>query len=568
VTQSNLKQGFAAINDDRRRHVFVTGGVCSSLGKGIVAASLGMLLKERGFRVTLQKFDPYLNVDPGTMSPFQHGEVFVTDDGAETDLDLGHYERFTAQNLSGRNCVTSGQIYDKIISKERRGEFLGKTVQVIPHVTEEICRRMLITPHELDVDINIIEIGGTVGDIEGLPFLEAIRQLRLQLGRERVVCVHLTLVPYVKAARELKTKPTQHSVRRMTEIGIQPDILVCRCERPLGEDLRKKIALFCNVSPEFVIEGIDCDTIYEVPLLLHEGGLDTNVLSILRTEGKNEIDLTSWTEMVGLVQSPPSEVEIAIVGKYTHLHDSYKSILEAFTHAGVANRARVSVRWIESSKLESTSAEEHLRGVHGVLVPGGFGVRGIEGMLEAIRWTRREKVPFFGICLGLHCAVIQHARDECGLDGAHSTEFDPTSPYPVIDFLPDQAEDGPKGGTMRLGAYDCETKGGSLLEKIYNAQVISERHRHRLEVTNSFRGKLEATGLSICGINPEHDLVEAVELTDHPWFLACQFHPEFKSWPRRPAPIFRDFIRAAVEYAKGQPQLPGLDAHLTKGGTR
>ncbi len=559
MSQSSFAQGIAAINEEQRRHVFVTGGVCSSLGKGIVAASLGLLLKERGFRVTLQKFDPYLNVDPGTMSPFQHGEVFVTDDGAETDLDLGHYERFTDSNLKGRNCVTSGQIYDKIISKERRGEFLGKTVQVIPHVTEEIARQMLTTPHAQDADINIIEIGGTVGDIEGLPFLEAIRQLRLQLGRDRVIFVHLTLVPYVKAARELKTKPTQHSVRRLTEIGIQPDILVCRCEMPLGAELRKKIALFCNVSHECVIEGIDCDTIYEVPLRLQAGGLDKNVLSILRLENNQEADLTNWRKMVELIKSPPREIEIAIVGKYTHLHDSYKSILEAFTHAGVANRCRVKVRWIESSVLETKDTKEYLRGVHGVLVPGGFGVRGIEGMLAAVRYARRHEVPFFGICLGLHCAVVQHARDECGLEGAHSTEFDSTTPYPVIDLLPDQRGQVPKGGTMRLGAYDCETKEGSLLRKAYNAEIISERHRHRLELNNTYRAKLEAGGLRITGVNRDRELVETIELPGHPWFLACQFHPEFKSRPQRPAPLFRDFVRAARDYALGQPALPGLE---------
>ncbi len=558
MSQSSFAQGIAAINDDRRRHIFVTGGVCSSLGKGIVAASLGLLLKERGFRVTLQKFDPYLNVDPGTMSPFQHGEVYVTDDGAETDLDLGHYERFTEISLSGRNCVTSGQIYDKIISKERRGEFLGKTVQVIPHVTEEIARQMLTTPHEQDADINIIEIGGTVGDIEGLPFLEAIRQLRLQLGRERVIFVHLTLVPYMKAARELKTKPTQHSVRRLTEIGIQPDILVCRSEMPLGEDLRKKIALFCNVSRDYVIEDIDSDTIYEVPLQLKSEGLDRHALSILRLESKQEIDMGPWEAMVGLIKTPPREIEIAIVGKYTHLHDSYKSILEAFVHAGVANRCHVKVRWIESSVLETGNAEEYLRGVHGILVPGGFGVRGIEGMLDAVRYARRHEVPFFGICLGLHCVAVQHARDACGLEGAHSTEFDSTTPYPVIDLLPDQRGEVPKGGTMRLGAYDCETKEGSLLRKAYNAEVISERHRHRLELNNTYRAKLEAGGLRITGVNRERELVETVELPGHPWFLACQFHPEFKSRPRRPAPLFRDFVRASLDYALGQPELPGL----------
>jgi CTP synthase len=537
--------------DDERRHIFVTGGVVSSLGKGIVAASLGLLLKERGLRITLQKFDPYLNVDPGTMSPFQHGEVYVTDDGAETDLDLGHYERFTGLPLGGRNCVTSGQIYDTIIAKERRGEFLGKTVQVIPHVTEEIKRRMLTTAHEQDADVNIIEIGGTVGDIEGLPFLEAIRQLRLQLGRERVLFVHLTLVPYIKSAAELKTKPTQHSVRKLTEIGIQPDILVCRSEMPLGEELREKIALFCNVSPAAVIEDPDSESIYQVPLALHRGGFDELVLKQLRLEGKRPIDLTPWEETVDTILHPPQEVEIALVGKYTHLHDAYKSVVEAFCHAGVANRTRVRIRWVESSALQGDAASA-LRGVHGVHVPGGFGVRGIEGMIQAVRWAREQRVPFFGICLGLHCAVIDVARHVCGLEAAHSSEFDPTSPHPVIDLLPEQRGETQMGGTMRLGAIPCQVEDGSLLHHAYHSDRIFERHRHRYEVNDTYRGRLEAAGLRVTGTEPDRGLVEVVELAEHPWFLACQFHPEFKSQPRNPAPLFRDFVRAALAHAAGK----------------
>jgi CTP synthase len=536
--------------DGERRHIFVTGGVVSSLGKGIVAASLGLLLKERGLRITLQKFDPYLNVDPGTMSPFQHGEVYVTDDGAETDLDLGHYERFTGLPLSGRNCVTSGQIYDTIIAKERRGEFLGKTVQVIPHVTEEIKRRMLGTAHEQDADVNIIEIGGTVGDIEGLPFLEAIRQLRLQLGRERVLFVHLTLVPYIKSAAELKTKPTQHSVRKLTEIGIQPDILVCRSEMPLGQELREKIALFCNVSPAAVIEDLDSESIYQVPLALHRGGFDNLVLTQLRLEGKCPIDLIPWEEMVETILHPPQEIEIALVGKYTHLHDAYKSVVESFAHAGVANRTRVRLRWVESSALQGDPANA-LRGVHGVHVPGGFGVRGIEGMVQAVRWAREQRVPFFGICLGLHCAVIDVARHLCGLEGAHSSEFDPTSPHPVIDLLPEQRGETQMGGTMRLGAFPCEVEEGSLLHQAYHSDRIFERHRHRYEVNDTYRGRLEGAGLRVTGTEPDRGLVEVVELTGHPWFLACQFHPEFKSQPRNPAPLFRDFVRAALARAAG-----------------
>ena len=549
-----------------RRHIFVTGGVVSSLGKGIASASLGMLLKAQGFKITLQKFDPYLNVDPGTMSPFQHGEVFVTDDGAETDLDLGHYERFTDQQLEGRNCVTSGQIYDTIIAKERRGEFLGKTVQVVPHVTEEVKRRMLQTPHDQQAEINIIEIGGTVGDMEGLPFLEAIRQLRLQLGKERVLFIHLTLVPYLKAAREAKTKPTQHSVRRMTEIGIQPDILVCRSETPLGKELRDKIALFCNVAPQAVIENVDCDTIYEVPLALHEQGFDTLALEMLGLEPKRECDLSAWRELVEMINSPPQEVEIALVGKYTHLHDAYKSVLEAFLHAGVANRVRVAIRWIESNALEAGDPELLLEGVHGVHVPGGFGVRGIEGMVRAVRWARERKVPFFGICLGLQCTVVEFARSVCGLAEAHSTEFDSTTPHPVVDLLPEQKEIDDLGGTLRLGASPVDVERGSLLWQAYNAEQIHERHRHRYEVNETYHGRLEAGGLRLTGTSRDKRLVEVVEVPEHPWFLASQFHPEFKSRPRKAAPLFREFVRAAKAFAEAQGQRGGVVAEPARIG--
>jgi len=529
------------------RHVFVTGGVVSALGKGIVSASLGLLLKERGLRVTHQKFDPYLNVDPGTMSPYQHGEVYVTDDGAETDLDLGHYERFTGQRLTGRNCVTSGQIYDTIITKERRGEFLGKTVQVIPHVTEEIKRRMLETARLQDADVNIVEIGGTVGDIEGQPFLEAIRQLRLELGRERVLFIHVTLVPYIKAAAELKTKPTQHSVRRLTEIGIQPDILVCRSEMPLGEDLRQKISLFCNVPREAVIEDPDSESIYEVPLALHRGGLDDLVLRLLHLEAPREVDLSSWEEIVSMILDPPGEVEVALVGKYTYLQDAYKSVVESFVHAGVVNRVRVRLRWVESSLLEAEAPERLLAGVDGVHVPGGFGLRGIEGMVRAVRWAREGGVPFFGICLGLHCAAIEYARHVAGLAGAHSTEFDATTPHPVIDLLPEQRAAEGMGGTMRLGEYTCEVSEGSRLREAYRADRIHERHRHRYEFNDNYRGRLESAGLRVTGTDAERGLVEVIEVPGHPWFLACQFHPEFKSQPRNAAPLFREFVRAAKE---------------------
>ncbi len=528
------------------RFIFITGGVVSSLGKGIAAASTGLLLKEHGFRITLQKFDPYLNVDPGTMSPYQHGEVFVTDDGAETDLDLGHYERFTDQSLGRDNSITAGQIYDRIIARERRGDFLGKTVQVIPHVTDAIKSAM--TEHALRVgaDVAIAEIGGTVGDIESLPFLETIRQLRLDLGRDRTLFVHLTLVPYIRAARELKTKPTQHSVKELREIGIQPDILLCRTEVPLGIDLREKIALFCSVPPEAVIEAADVPSIYEVPLMLHRGGLDRLIIQRLGLTPPHPLDLGPWEELVRVIHEAPRTVPIAVCGKYTHLQDAYKSIVEAMTHAGIANNVRVEIRWVESEEVEKEGPERLFDGAQGILVPGGFGGRGIEGMIQAIRHARERKIPFFGICLGMQCATIEFARDRAGLSEANSTEFAPATPDPVIHLLPGQTEDGPRGGTMRLGLYPCVLEEKSRARAAYSAPEIRERHRHRLEFNNDYRDRLRQAGLRLSGICPENDLVEIIELADHPWFVGVQFHPELRSRPRRAHPLFRAFIAAAA----------------------
>jgi CTP synthase len=528
------------------KHIFVTGGVVSALGKGIASASIGYLLKARGFRVTLQKCDPYLNVDPGTMSPFQHGEVFVTDDGAETDLDLGHYERFIDRDLSQGNNVTAGQIYETVIAKERRGDYLGGTVQVIPHVTNEIKERIARLGAGGDVDVVITEIGGTVGDIESLPFLEAIRQMRLELGSEQTLFVHLTLVPYIKTAGELKTKPTQHSVRALRDIGIQPDILVCRTECPLGEDLKRKIALFCNVEISAVIDAVDVPSIYEVPLKFHADRLDDIVLRKLGLKDGRP-DLSSMERVVERVKSPAHEVTIAICGKYVNLKDAYKSIIEAFVHAGAENDARVEVRWIDVEKIEAAgSGDQALAGCDGILVPGGFGERGIEGKILSVEYARRTGTPFLGICLGLHCAVIEFARNVCGLAGAHSTEFDPATKHPVIDLLPEQRAVVNKGGTMRLGAYDCDVKAGTRARDAYGVPAVRERHRHRYEYNNRYRELLESNGLVSSGIYPGADLVEIVELADHPWFVAGQFHPEFRSRPGRAHPFFREFVRAAL----------------------
>ncbi len=532
------------------RFIFITGGVVSSLGKGIAAASTGLLLKENGFRVTLQKFDPYLNLDPGTMSPYQHGEVFVTDDGAETDLDLGHYERFTDQSLGRENCVTAGQIYDRILSRERRGDFLGKTVQVIPHVTDEIKKAMTDHAKRVGADVSIIEIGGTVGDIESLPFLEAIRQLRLELSRARTLFIHLTLVPYIKAAHELKTKPTQHSVKELREIGIQPDILLCRTEVMIGPEVREKIALFCSVPPAAVIEAPDVASIYEVPLMLHRGGLDGLIEEQLGLVPSRSLDLEPWEELVRGIHEAPRTVTIAICGKYTYLHDAYKSIVESMIHAGAANGVRVAIRWIESEELERQGPEAFLEGVAGILVPGGFGERGIEGMILAVRYARERKIPFFGICLGLQCATIEFARHKAGLERANSTEFDLETPHPVIDLLPGQSHTGEKGGTMRLGSYRCRLAEGTQARAAYATDEVRERHRHRFEFNNLYREILERAGLRLAGICPENDLVEIIEVPEHPWFVGVQFHPELRSRPRRAHPLFREFVRAAASMSE------------------
>ena len=545
------------------KFIFVTGGVVSSLGKGIAAASLGRLLVERGLRVTMLKFDPYINVDPGTMSPFQHGEVYVTDDGAETDLDLGHYERFIDRALSQANNVTTGRVYLNVISKERRGEYLGSTVQVIPHITDEIKAAMKrIAP---DNDVVIVEIGGTVGDIESLPFLEAIRQFRHEIGREHALFVHLTLVPFISAAGEVKTKPTQHSVRELMEIGIQPDILICRAERPLSEDVKRKIALFCNVDFGSVIESRDVPTIYEIPLSFHEQGLDERVVTRLGLGGRAP-DLASWRQLVSRITAPSERVRVAVVGKYTDLVDSYKSVQEALIHGGIANDVGVDIRWISSDLFTSPErATELLAPVHGLLVPGGFGVRGVDGMVEAIRWARERGLPFFGICLGMQVAVIEFARHKCGLDESHSSEFAPECADPVISLMESQQHITDMGGTMRLGAYPCRLKPGSLVAGLYNASDISERHRHRYEFSNEYRDLFEKHCVRFSGLSPDGSLVEIIELPDHPWFVGCQFHPELKSRPTRPHPLFAGFVAAALQAkrARGEPRDAARGAHAT-----
>ena len=533
------------------KYIFVTGGVVSSLGKGIAAASIGRLLKLRGLRVTLQKFDPYINVDPGTLSPFQHGEVFVTDDGAETDLDLGHYERFIDQSLSQANNITTGRIYQTVIAKERRGDYLGSTVQVIPHITDEI--KGAISRLSAENDVVITEIGGTVGDIESLPFLEAIRQFRADVGRENAIFVHLTLVPYITAAGELKTKPTQHSVRDLMQIGIQPQVLVCRTEHPLSEEIRKKIALFTNVELDGVIEARDVETIYEVPLSLKAQNLDDVILKRLGID-LPQPDLTNWTAMVNRVKNPSSgKARIAVVGKYTALVDSYKSIQESLIHGGIANDVKTDVEWLSS---EYFAEGERLKEFDGLLIPGGFGPRGVEGMLSAIRWARENEMPFFGICLGLQTAVIEFARNVCGLEESHSSEFAETSSDPVICLLDSQLQVTTKGGTMRLGAYPCALGEGTRAHEIYDTPEISERHRHRFEVNNEYRELLIENGMTLSGLSPDGSLVEMIELSDHPWFLAAQFHPELKSRPTRPHPLFSSFIEAAAQYAERKSVAP------------
>jgi CTP synthase len=527
------------------KYIFVTGGVVSSLGKGIAAASLARLLKERGLRVTLQKFDPYINVDPGTMSPFQHGEVYVTDDGAETDLDLGHYERYLDQSLSQANNITTGRVYQNVIAKERRGDYLGSTVQVIPHITDEI--KASISRLSPEMDVVITEIGGTVGDIESLPFLEAIRQFRQDVGPGNSLVIHLTLVPYLAAAGELKTKPTQHSVRELMQIGIQPDILVCRADRHMDDDLKRKIALFTNVHPSGVVEALDVDTIYAVPLDQKRQKLDEFVVSRLGLETPPP-DMTEWRRMVEKIRSPAGgPVSIAVVGKYTELVDSYKSIQQALLHGGIANDVSVEIDWISSERFESSEDLAELKGYNGILIPGGFGSRGIEGMLKAIQWAREEKVPFFGICLGLQCAVIEYSRNVAGLDNSHSFEFAKDSPHPVICLMDSQLQVTTKGGTMRLGAYPAKLSAGSRVAEIYGTQEISERHRHRYEFNLEYRAPLEEHGMVFSGVSPDELLVEMIELKDHPWFVGCQFHPELKSRPTRPHPLFASFVRAAAE---------------------
>ncbi|WP_067930562.1 CTP synthase [Alicyclobacillus kakegawensis] len=528
------------------KFIFVTGGVVSGLGKGITAASLGRLLKSHGLKVTIQKFDPYLNVDPGTMSPYQHGEVFVTDDGAETDLDLGHYERFVDENLSAANNVTSGQIYWSVITKERRGDYLGATVQVIPHVTNEIKERILQAAAP-GIDVVITEIGGTVGDIESLPFLEAIREMRTEVGRDNVLYIHVTLVPLLPLTGEVKTKPTQHSVAELRSIGITPNIIVCRTQVPLSLEVKKKIALFCDTDVESVIENGDAEVLYEVPLMLREEGLDTIVL---RHFGFTPAvpDLDEWRRMVARIKDLKRRVTIAVVGKYVALPDAYASVIEALRHGGFENAASVDIQWIHAEEVTEENVAELLGGADGILVPGGFGDRGIEGKITACRYAREHKVPYFGICLGMQIAVIEYARHVANLKGAHSGEFDAHTPYPVIDLLPEQKQVEDMGGTMRLGAYECRLVPGSRAAQAYESPVVRERHRHRYEFNNAYRDTLTAAGLCISGTSPDGRLVEVIELPDHPWFVAVQFHPEFTSRPNRAQPLFREFVAAALRY--------------------
>jgi CTP synthase len=531
------------------KYIFVTGGVVSSLGKGLAAASIGCLLESRGITVNLMKFDPYLNVDPGTMSPFQHGEVFVTDDGAETDLDLGHYERFTHARLSRDNNWTTGRIYEQIIAKERRGDYLGKTVQVIPHVTNEIKSAMKKVAQ--NVDVCIVEIGGTVGDIESLPFIEAIRQMRQELGRESTLFVHVTLVPFIAAAQELKTKPTQHSVKELLSVGIQPDMLLCRTDRFLSKEIKSKIALFCNVEEEAVITAKDVDSIYEVPLVFSHERVDALALKYLRLPEKDR-DLKQWEELVHRVYNPKDDVNIAIVGKYVEYEDSYKSLKEALVHGALAHNLRLQTNWIEAEGLESgqRACEEQLADYDGILVPGGFGKRGIEGMLEAIRYARENKIPYFGICLGMQTACIEYARNVAGLSDANSSEFDPATPHRVIYKLRELRGVEELGGTMRLGAWTCKIEPGTLAHRIYGKNEISERHRHRYEFNREYEGTLTAAGLRISGSTPDGTYVEMIELPDHPHFIGCQFHPEFKSKPLEPHPLFRSFVAASYEHGR------------------
>jgi CTP synthase len=532
------------------KFIFVTGGVVSSLGKGITASSLGLLLKQRGFKVTIQKFDPYINVDPGTMSPFQHGEVYVTDDGAETDLDLGHYERFLNVNMTRANNTTTGQIYNEVITKERRGDYLGATVQVIPHITDEIKQRMIKLSELGEYDIIISEIGGTVGDIESLPFIEAMRQLMLQFGRKNTMNIHVTLVPYIPAAGEVKTKPTQHSVKNLLELGIQPDVLICRSERKIAKDIRDKIALFCNVDSKAVISAYDCSSIYEVPLVLFKEKLDIIVSQRLHLPDR-KIKLDDWENFMHRIKNPEGTVEIALCGKYIEHMDAYKSIMESFIHAGAENNVKVIVRFVNAENCELSEVGNLLEGVSGILVPGGFGERGIEGKINTIRYARENNIPFFGICLGLQCAVIEFARNVCGVGKANSSEFKKNN-YSVIDLMPEQKNIKNMGATMRLGAYPCILQEGSKAMKAYKADYISERHRHRFEVNNKFRSILADHGMVFSGLSPDRELVEIIEIEDHPWFLGCQFHPELKSRATKAHPLFREFVKASLKYAEAK----------------
>ncbi len=536
------------MSEKRTKYIFVTGGVVSALGKGIASASIGLLLKRRGLNVSMIKCDPYINVDPGTMNPFQHGEVFVLDDGSETDLDLGHYERFLDKTMTRDNNVTNGQVYHTVITRERRGDYLGATVQVIPHITEEI-KTHIRKPAKADpeTDVVIVEIGGTVGDIEGQTFLEAIRQMALESEPEDTMFIHLTLVPYIPTAGEVKTKPTQHSVKMLREIGIQPQILLCRTEKPLDESIRKKIGLFCNVSSRNVISAVDVETIYEVPVNFHQYHVDQIICDQLKIDAP-PANISDWEEMVDRIKHPGHRVKIAICGKYVYLKDAYKSIIEAFIHAGVENDARVDLIWVSSEDIKKTGSEKNLAGIDGLLIPGGFGERGVEGKIESIRYVRENNIPFLGICLGMQCAVIEYARNVCGLQDAHSYEFYAELKHPVIHLMADQEGVTNLGGTMRLGAYDCILDPESKSYKAYEMEKISERHRHRYEFNNAYRSMFEGTSFKLVGISPDKKLVEIIEVADHPWFVASQFHPELKSRPTKAHPLFRDFIGAAVRY--------------------
>ncbi|MBS4534924.1 CTP synthase [Clostridium sp. D2Q-14] len=531
------------------KYIFVTGGVVSSLGKGITAASLGQLLRSRGLEVTIQKFDPYINIDPGTMSPYQHGEVFVTDDGAETDLDLGHYERFIDINLSKNSNVTTGKVYWSVITKERKGDYLGGTVQVIPHITNEIKDRIYRVSKEKKVDIVITEIGGTVGDIESLPFLEAIRQVKYDIGIENVMYIHVTLIPYLAKAGEIKTKPTQHSVKELRGIGIQPDIIVCRTEHELSQEIKEKIGLFSNMDHNNVVQNLDADTLYEVPLMLEEEGFPQMVVNRLKLNVKNP-DLSKWKEIVAKIKNPKDKIKIALVGKYVELKDAYLSVAEALKHAGIANEVEIDIDWIHSEDIDDGNCKDLLKNVDGILVPGGFGHRGIEGKICAIKYARENKVPFLGICLGMQMAVVEFARNVLGLKDAHSSELLSSTTNPVIDIMPEQVDIEDMGGTMRLGLYPCKIKEETKASIAYNEELVYERHRHRYEFNNQYKERLEENGMKISGVSPDERLVEIVEIKDHPWFVASQFHPEFKSRPTRSQPLFRDFIKASCDNKK------------------